>query len=95
MGEAGLMNTVFQSSSSVRKATPHISPLIRHTQSFQSPPSVRKATSGNIATWPSYYISIPAFREEGDAPQGPPPPHRNSISIPAFREEGDLPVSVK
>ena len=67
MGEAGLMNTVFQSSSSVRKATPHISPLIRHTQSFQSPPSVRKATSGNIATWPSYYISIPAFREEGDA----------------------------
>ena len=66
MGEAGLMNTVFQSSSSVRKATPHISPLIRHTQSFQSPPSVRKATSFPAHRLPQVGISIPAFREEGD-----------------------------
>ena len=33
-------------------------------------------------------ISIPAFREEGDAPPAPPASGA-FISIPAFREEGD------
>ena len=35
------------------------------------------------------YISIPAFREEGDGSKLPKP-YCKLISIPAFREEGDL-----
>ena len=33
---------------------------------FQSPPSVRKATSRAATTYHLSTISIPAFREEGD-----------------------------
>ena len=67
--------------------------IIYLLNSFQSPPSVRKATSGFKVLEQTAKISIPAFREEGDL-------HTTHgvfqavISIPAFREEGDKRLSL-
>ena len=55
---------------------------------FQSPPSVRKATMFLENGYLDINISIPAFREEGDA-DCPDRRYHRPISIPAFREEGD------
>ena len=56
---------------------------------FQSPPSVRKATRPKPGKCRGGKISIPAFREEGDADRREVAPDL-AISIPAFREEGDF-----
>ncbi len=87
MGEAGLMNTVFQSPPSVRKATvPYFA--LRKNLAFQSPPSVRKATTYDPETHVfSLFQSPPSVRKatvHRDILDG-----RHTISIPAFREEGD------
>ncbi len=61
---------------------------------FQSPPSVRKATRPKPGKCRGGKISIPAFREEGDADRREVAPDL-AISIPAFREEGDLKFSIQ
>ena len=57
---------------------------------FLSPPSARRATTGQRFRRSYQRISIPALREEGDLDRlgGCPPPAL--ISIPALREEGDF-----
>ncbi len=50
---------------------------------------MRKATGAVRLSWTTQEISIPAFREEGDA-MSEVETHLIGISIPAFREEGDV-----
>ena len=51
---------------------------------------MRKATGRKNPRFHHTKISIPAFREEGDAGEIRVP-QAHDISIPAFREEGDRP----
>ena len=78
----------FQSPPSVRKATCSDGVDFVKAQ-FQSPPSVRKATVRAVPFWKASWISIPAFRGEGDGGLQILRPGQ-LISILAFREEGDL-----
>ena len=55
---------------------------------FQSTPSVRRATKTTFLTMLAQKISIHALREEGDSAL-PPNLLRGVISIHALREEGD------
>ena len=70
MGFTDLMADMqFLSPPSARRATLSIMSHSSHS-AFLSPPSARRATSQEPALAPFSSISIPALREEGDAPGG-------------------------
>jgi len=79
----------FQSTPSGRKATATGLAGSVSTYVFQSTPSGRKATITPFYLFDLGYVSIHAFREEGDKKLSPKL-QVIKVSIHAFREEGDV-----
>ena len=88
--DVALINGLFLSTPSARRATVPCADWQRVYKSFLSTPSARRATGRSEMRQWFFGISIHALREEGDQARIVCCPWYPGISIHALREEGDL-----